>query len=76
MRPPSSRKPPKTSAYALITHWRFSCENPRSVWIDGRATFTIAMSSTTMNCTARSTASPNHLAFPEAITWCVPFESW
>ena len=29
-RPPSSRKPPKTSAYALITHCRFSCENPRS----------------------------------------------
>ena len=29
-RPPRSRKPPNTSAYALITHWRFSCENPRS----------------------------------------------
>ena len=48
-RPPSSRKPPKTSAYALITHWRFSCENPRSSWIEGRATFTIAMSRMSMN---------------------------
>ena len=29
--------------------------------IEGRATFTIAMSSTTMNCTASSSASPSHL---------------
>jgi hypothetical protein len=29
-RPPSSKKPPNTRAYALITHCRFSCENPRS----------------------------------------------
>ena len=49
VRPPSRRKPPKTSAYALITHWRFSAEKPRSAWIDGKATFTMAMSRTTMN---------------------------
>ena len=36
------------SAYALTTHWRFSGAKPRSVWIDGSATFTIATSSTTM----------------------------
>ena len=60
-RPPRSRKPPKTSAYALITHCRFCCENPRSTWIDGRATFTIAMSSTSMNWTTLRSASANHL---------------
>ena len=60
VRPPSSRKPPKTRAYAEMTHCRLACENPRSVWIEGRATFTIAMSSTTMNCTAASSASANH----------------
>ena len=60
VRPPRSRKPPKTSAYALITHWRFSCENPRSVWIDGRATFTIAMSSTIMNWTTLRSARASH----------------
>jgi hypothetical protein len=48
-RPPSSKKPPNTSAYALITHCRFSSENPRSTLMDGSATFTIAMSRTTMN---------------------------
>ena len=67
VRPPSSRKPPKTSAYALITHCRFSCENPRSAWIEGRATFTIAMSSTTMNCTAQMSASAYHFLRPSAI---------
>ncbi len=60
-RPPSSRKPPKNSAYALITHCKFSWEKPRSSLIEGRATFTIAMSSTTMNCTSKSSASPYHL---------------
>src|SRR3954452_19051097 len=44
-----------------MTHWRFSCENPRSVWIDGSATFTTAMSRTTMNWTVQSRARANHL---------------
>jgi hypothetical protein len=34
----------------VITHCRLSCEKPKSVLIDGKATFTIEMSSTTMNC--------------------------
>ena len=72
-RPPSRRNPPKTSAYALITHWRFSCEKPRSVWIDGRATFTIAMSSTTMNCVAQRSASASHLRLDEASMCQSPF---
>src|SRR4051794_4932016 len=59
-RPPSSSAPPKRIAYAVITHWRLSCEKFRSVLIDGSATFTIATSSTTMNCAATITASAAH----------------
>src|SRR5919206_5193064 len=44
-----------------MTHWRFSWEKPRSVWIEGSATFTTAMSSTTMNWTVHSRARANHL---------------
>jgi hypothetical protein len=66
-RPPSNRKPPNISAYALMTHCRFSCEKPRSVWIEGRATFTIAMSSTTMNCTVHSRASASHFRRGDAV---------
>src|SRR5258706_4414264 len=43
-----------------MTHWRFSWENPRSILIEGNATFTIAMSSTTMNWTALRSASASH----------------
>src|SRR3990172_1618851 len=66
-RPPRRRNPPKTSAYALITHCRFSCEKPRSIWIDGSATFTIAMSRMVMNCTERMRASANHFFRSELI---------
>ena len=48
-RPPSRRKPPKTSVYALTIHWRFASERPRSFWIDGSATFTTVASRMTMN---------------------------
>src|SRR6185503_7081611 len=40
-----------------MTHCRFSCEKFRSVLIDGKATFTIEMSRTTMNCAVTITAS-------------------
>jgi hypothetical protein len=33
----------------LTTHWRFAFDISRSVWIDGRATFTIVASRMTMN---------------------------
>src|SRR6185312_2372102 len=45
-------------------HWRFSSAKCRSVLIEGSATFTIAMSSTTMNCAATITASASHLRAP------------
>ena len=66
-RPPRSRNPPKKSAYALITHCRFSWENPRSTWIDGSATFTMAMSRTTMNWTTLRSASASHFRFAVAV---------
>ena len=49
-RPPSSRKPAKTSVYALITHCRLASLKPSAVWMCGSATFTIVASRTTMNC--------------------------
>src|SRR6266566_2778955 len=48
-RPPSSRKPPKTSVYALTTHWRPVGEKCRPRSMLGRATFTIVASRITMN---------------------------
>src|SRR5207253_1121000 len=61
------------SAYALTNHWRFFSEKPRSVWIDGRATFTIAMSSTTMNWTPSRRASASHFRCDAAIMGGRPF---
>ena len=55
-RPPSSRKPPKVSTYALTTQERFSCEKSSPSPIDGRATLMIEASSTTMNCAKQSSA--------------------
>ena len=71
-RPPSRRKPPKTSAYALMTHCRFCSENPRSTWIEGSATFTTAMSRTTMNWTALRRASASHFLRFELIMEFIP----
>ena len=45
-RPPSSRKPPKVNRYALTTQASDVGEKPRSLRIDGSATFTIVVSST------------------------------
>src|SRR3954469_25046218 len=49
-RPPSSRKPANVSVYALTTHCRSVAVKPRSLRIDGSATFTIETSRMTMNC--------------------------
>ncbi len=66
-RPPSSRKPPNTSVYALITHCRFAALKPRSAWIDGSATFTTVASSTTMNCARQTmTSTSQRLVSPDA----------
>src|SRR4051794_31165037 len=51
-RPPSSSRPPKASVYALTTQDRFAGVKSRSVWMCGRAMFTIVPSRTTMSCAA------------------------
>ena len=61
IRPPSSRKPPNVSAYALGIQVRFSWENFRSRPIEGIATLTIAASRMITNCVLASRASASHL---------------
>jgi hypothetical protein len=63
-RPPSSRKPPKRSAYELTIHWRFASDMSRSLWIDGSATFTIVASRMTMNCARQTRTRTIH-----GLTW-------
>ena len=58
--PPSRRNPPKTIAYAVTTHSSPDWVKPRSVSIDGSATFTIATSRITMNCATTMSASAAH----------------
>src|SRR4029453_8192084 len=73
-RPPSSSAPPKTMAYAVITHWRLCCEKPRSVPISGRATLTIATSRMTMNCATTTSArmAQRLELIDERVTNCLP----
>ena len=59
-RPPSSRKPPKTSAYAFTIHCRSVLDISRSAWIDGSATLTIVASRMTMNCAMQTRTRTSH----------------
>ena len=59
-RPPSSRKPPKTSVYEFTIHCRSASDISRSSWIDGSATFTIVASRMTMNCAMQTSTSTSH----------------
>ena len=54
-RPPSSRKPPNVSAYAVATHCRFVAEKCRSRPIVGSAVLTIVRSTTVMKYATAST---------------------
>ena len=56
-RPPRSMKPPNVRTYAFTTHASDSCEKPRSLRIDGRATFTIVMSTTIIRSPRHKTMS-------------------
>src|SRR6478752_20641 len=56
-RPPSRRKPPYPSTYALTTHCSELVERPRSLRIDGRATPTIDTSSASRKRAPQSTSS-------------------
>src|SRR3954454_12952742 len=74
MRPPSSRKPPKVSVYALTTHDRLSWEKTRALRMDGRATLTMEASSTTTNCAAASRTSASQRRSGEVLKACAPGE--
>ena len=52
-----------------MTHCKLSCEKPRSFLIDGSATFTIATSSTTMNCAATMTARASQRRRSPSSAW-------
>lgn len=54
-RPASSNRPPNAIMYALTTQARLDCEKPRSLWIDGSATFTTVLSSTIINMPTQRT---------------------
>ena len=56
-RPPSRRKPPKVSTYALTTQESESCEKCSARPIEGSATLTMDASSTTTNCAVASRPS-------------------
>ncbi len=79
-RPTSSSRPPKAIRYPFTTHSRPVAENPRSRWIDGRATVTMVPSRMIIKVTAQSTASasqrdcpiraPSALASDMPSSWC------
>src|ERR1700758_5229819 len=55
--PPSSRRLPNASAYAVMIHWRLLVEKCSAFCADGSAMFTIVASSTTISCATPSSAS-------------------
>src|SRR5918993_2893733 len=54
-RPASNNRPPKEIRYAFTTQANPDCVNPRSLCIDGNATFTTVASSTIMSIPIQST---------------------
>ena len=61
-RPPSSRKPPNVSVYALTTHERSVLEKCSALPIEGSATLTIEASITITNCVVASRRSARFFA--------------
>ena len=61
--PAVSRNAAKVSAYASTTHCRSEKLECSARWISGRATFTIVMSSSSMNVPRQTATSVHHL-FP------------
>src|SRR4051812_44925807 len=56
----------------MTTHCRVLWLTPRSRWIDGRATFTMATSRTTMNCAAQVSARITFLVLARAVVAMSP----
>src|SRR3954451_24619124 len=59
-RPARRSSPPKGMRYALTTQARLDPENPRSLWIDGSATFTIVPSRMILSIPTHRTYSAGH----------------
>jgi hypothetical protein len=71
-RPPNRRNPPSMRPYAMTTHCSVLWLTPRSRWIEGKATFTMATSRTTMNCAAQVSARMTFLAPVRAVVAMSP----
>ena len=56
----------------MTTHCRVLWLTPRSRWIDGKATFTMATSRTTMNCAAQVSARITFLVPARAVVAMSP----
>jgi hypothetical protein len=57
------------SAYAFTTHSSSDTEIPRSLRIDGSATFTTVLSSMIMNSPKETATSVHHLRLSSVIRW-------
>jgi hypothetical protein len=62
--PAVSSSEARLSAYASITHWSPEKLDPSAIWMSGRATFTIVMSSRSMKVPRQTATSVHHLALP------------
>ena len=64
--PPVSIRTAKLSAYPVTTHSSSDWPIPRSLWMEGSATFTTVLSSMIMNSANASDASVHHFLFSSA----------
>src|SRR5271165_3580322 len=64
--PPSSKRLPNASAYAVTTHCRLSVEMPSDRCAEGSAMFTIVASRTTISCATPSRARTVQRRSPDA----------
>jgi hypothetical protein len=62
--PPSSRNPPKATAYPLISHCSVDVPMCRPVWIEGSATLTMVKSSTIISWAIPTTPRTNQRRRP------------
>ena len=71
-RPPSSRNPPKVSAYAVTTHCRSDSAKCSLAPIVGSATLTISMSTAVMKQATASSENARHRRTSPGAAACAP----